>query len=175
MNIFTKIKNFFNSSEDTNASDTQNDGALTVSPILKDFLENEVLNGLDINASQFWNAFEKILEEFTPRNKELLDERESIQKQIDAWHIERKGQPINKEEYKDFLKNIGYITEPAPDFQITTSNVDPEIAKIAGSQLVVPVMNARFALNAANARWGSMYDALYGTDVINEENGAERC
>ena len=174
MNIFTKIKNFFNSPEETNASDTQNDRALTVSPILKDFLENEVLNGLDVNAGQFWNAFEAILEEFTPRNKELLDERESIQKQIDAWHIERKGQPINKDEYKSFLKNIGYITEPASDFKITTSNVDPEIAKIAGSQLVVPVMNARFALNAANARWGSMYDALYGTDVIDEENGAER-
>ena len=160
MNIFTKIINFFNSPEDTNNSDTKNDRALTVNPILKDFLENEVLNGLDINASQFWNAFEKILEEFTPRNKELLDERESIQKQIDAWHIERKGQHINKDEYKSFLKNIGYITEPASDFKITTSNVDPEIAKIAGSQLVVPVMNARFALNAANARWGSMYDAL---------------
>ena len=102
MNIFTKIKNFFNSPEDTDTSDIQNDRALTVDPILKDFLENEVLDGLDINASQFWNAFEKILEEFTPRNKELLDERESIQKQIDAWHIKRKGQPINKAESKEF-------------------------------------------------------------------------
>ena len=109
MNIFTKIKNLFNPPEDNNIPDIKNDRTLRVNPILKDFLENEVLNGLDINASQFWNAFEAILEEFTPRNKELLDERESIQKQIDAWHIDRKGQPIDKDEYRSFLKNIGFL------------------------------------------------------------------
>ena len=131
MNIITKIKNFFKSPETTNKPKAQKDLSLTVDPVLKDFLENEVLNGLDIDVNHFWSAFENILEEFTPRNKELLQDRESIQQQIDTWHIERKGQPIDKEEYKSFLKDIGYITEPAADFQITTDNVDPEIAKIA--------------------------------------------
>ena len=134
----------------------------------------EVLEGLDIEANNFWASLESILDEFGPRNIELLEKRETIQSQLDAWHIERKGKEHDKESYKEFLKSIGYLVEEGADFEITTENVDPEIKEIAGAQLVVPVMNARFSLNAANARWGSLYDALYGTDVISEEGGAEK-
>ena len=122
----------------------------------------------------FWISLEKIINEFSPKNKTLLGVRESMQEQIDAWHLANPGQEKNLDIYKNFLKEIGYLLEEGGDFKITTENVDPEIASIAGPQLVVPVMNARFALNAANARWGSLYDALYGTDMISEENGASR-
>ena len=106
--------------------------------------------------------------------KHCLIQEESMQEQIDAWHLANPGQERNLDVYKNFLKEIGYLLDEGEDFKITTENVDPEIASIAGPQLVVPVMNARFALNAANARWGSLYDALYGTDMISEENGASR-
>ena len=149
-------------------------GGLTVAKELDDFLRNEVVNGININPDEFWSSLEVILEEFGPRNRDLLAERESLQAQIDQWHIKRKGQPHDPESYKKFLIDIGYLLEEAEDFQINTSNVDPEIKEIAGAQLVVPVMNARFSLNAANARWGSLYDALYGTDVISEDGGASR-
>jgi malate synthase len=149
-------------------------GNLQVSPELDSFLRNEVLPGLDIQPDQFWNAFETVLAEFAERNKSLLDKREDIQKQIDDWHLARKGSDHNHEEYLNFLKDIGYLLDEGDDFEITTQNVDDEIKTVAGAQLVVPVMNARFALNAANARWGSLYDALYGTDMISEEGGAER-
>ena len=149
-------------------------GNLEVSPELDSFLRNEVLPGLDIEPDQFWNSFETVLAEFAERNKSLLDKREDIQKQIDDWHLERKGSDHNHEEYLNFLKDIGYLLDEGDDFEITTQNVDDEIKTVAGAQLVVPVMNARFALNAANARWGSLYDALYGTDMISEEGGAER-
>ena len=149
-------------------------GSLSVSTDLESFLRSEVLPGLDLSEEHFWISLEKIINEFSPKNKTLLGVRESMQEQIDAWHLANPGQEKNLDIYKNFLKEIGYLLEESGDFKITTENVDPEIASIAGPQLVVPVMNARFALNAANARWGSLYDALYGTDMISEENGASR-
>ena len=174
MNIFTKLTSFFNTSKAEKQDSNSDPVSITISHHLKDFLENEVLDGLDITKEHFWTSFENIINEFSPRNKALLDKREDIQSQIDSWHIDRKDVDFNSEEYKTFLTDIGYIAPRSPDFSISTDNVDPEIKTIAGPQLVVPVMNARFALNAANARWGSLYDALYGTDVISEEDGAEK-
>ena len=149
-------------------------GNLQVSSELDSFLRDEVLPGLDITPEQFWSSFEKILIEFKSRNISLLEERKNLQKQIDDWHLERRGEAHNQKEYIQFLKEIGYLKAEGDDFEITTENVDDEISKVAGAQLVVPVMNARFSLNAANARWGSLYDALYGTDMISEEDGADR-
>ena len=149
-------------------------GSLSVAEELSSFLSTEVLPGLEISEDHFWSSLEKIIQEFSPRNKELLDIRESMQSQIDAWHLANPGKEKNLDVYKDFLKDIGYLLPEGEDFKITTENVDPEISSIAGPQLVVPVMNARFALNAANARWGSLYDALYGTDMISEDDGASR-
>ena len=174
MSIFTKLASLFNNQKSETQTSNSDSVTLTISNHLKDFLENEVLEGLDISKEHFWSSFEKIVNEFSPRNKALLDKREDIQSQIDNWHIDRKDMDFNPEEYKSFLTDIGYIAPRSPDFSISTDNVDPEIKTIAGPQLVVPVMNARFALNAANARWGSLYDALYGTDVISEEDGAEK-
>ena len=170
MNIFNKITSFFSSDNSDNTTEL----SIKISSDLKNFLENEVLPGLYINANSFWKSFESIIKEFAPRNKELLVKREDIQSKIDKWHLDRKGEEHNHNEYKKFLEEIGYIAPRSPDFLINTDNVDPEIKTIAGPQLVVPVMNARFALNAANARWGSLYDALYGTDVISEDDGAKR-
>ena len=150
-----------------------NQGSLKVSKELDDLINKKVCAGIDVEPENFWKSLEKIIEEFTPRNKALLEKRQDLQKKIDEWHLANKKE-IDKTEYKNFLKEIGYLLEEADDFSIETKNVDPEIASIAGPQLVVPVMNARFALNAANARWGSLYDALYGTDVISEEGGAEK-
>ena len=149
-------------------------GNLQVAKQLEKLLAEEILPGLNISEEEFWDSFNHIVEEFVPRNKSLVEDRENLQKQIDQWHLDRKDQKHNHEEYKTFLKQIGYWVEGTDDFQITTTEVDPEISEIAGPQLVVPVMNARFSLNAANARWGSLYDALYGTDMISEEGGAER-
>ena len=149
-------------------------GNLQVSQELDNFLRNEVVPGIDVDPIEFWQSFEKILDEFGPRNRELLKKRTEIQKKIDEWHIERQGSDHNQQEYVSFLKEIGYLVDEGEDFKITTDNVDEEIKTVAGAQLVVPVMNARFSLNAANARWGSLYDALYGTDMISEEGGAER-
>ncbi len=151
-----------------------NKGSLSVSIDLEAFLKSEVLPGLDLSEDHFWNSLENIINEFSPRNRELLDIRESMQGKIDAWHLANPGGEKNLGVYKDFLKDIGYLLPEGEDFKITTENVDPEISSIAGPQLVVPVMNARFALNAANARWGSLYDALYGTDMISEDDGASR-
>ena len=176
MNIINKLVSLFKSENSSSQPEEQMSSTYTlqVSKDLKDFLENEVLVDLDISADHFWSSFEKIVDEFSPRNKELLEKREDIQSSIDAWHIERRDSEHNHMDYKSFLEDIGYIAPRSGDFTITTSNVDPEIKTIAGPQLVVPVMNARFALNAANARWGSLYDALYGTDVISDEDGAKR-
>ncbi|MDA9001481.1 malate synthase G [Gammaproteobacteria bacterium] len=176
MNILNKIASFFKTQAETSSAvpESQEPQSMQVSGELKSFLENEVLDGLDISPEHFWSSLESILAEFGPRNKALLDKREVIQSQIDEWHLARKNTDHDHEEYKDFLKEIGYIVPDTGDFTISTSDVDDEIKTIAGPQLVVPVMNARFALNAANARWGSLYDALYGTDVISEDNGATK-
>ena len=149
-------------------------GSLSVSIKLDEFLTSEVLPDLNITSDHFWQSLEAIVQEFGPRNRELLGLRETIQQKIDAWHLSNKDQAHDFESYKSFLQEIGYLTEDKGEFTIETQNVDPEIATIAGPQLVVPVMNARFALNAANARWGSLYDALYGTDMISEDDGATR-
>ena len=163
------FKKFFGISESSSSEIN-----LNISPTLKDFVKNELIPGLDISENYFWSSFEKILNEFSLRNKELLLKRARIQEQINEWHIKNRGLDFNLDDYKNFLFDIGYIYPRSSNFKIKTWNVDPEIRKIAGPQLVVPVMNARFALNAANARWGSLYDALYGTDIIDEEDGAVR-
>ena len=149
-------------------------GTLSVSNELEAFLKSEILPGLDLTEEDFWTNLEKIIDEFGPKNKALLEIRESMQEKIDAWHLSNPEQQKNLTLYKEFLNEIGYLSNDAGDFRISTKNVDPEISIIAGPQLVVPVMNARFALNAANARWGSLYDALYGTDMIPEHNDASR-
>ena len=179
MNIFTKLVSLLKSETemvpnpiDDSARVTY--GGLHVSKELDNFLREELTPGINIQPSLFWKSLESILDTFGPKNIELLAKRDSLQEQIDNWHIQRKDQDHNAAEYKSFLKEIGYLLEEGDDFSIETSDVDPEIKTIAGPQLVVPVMNARFALNAANARWGSLYDALYGTNVISEEDGAER-
>ena len=146
-------------------------GSLNVHKDLDSFLNDEVLTGLDLNPEDFWKKFEELLEEFHQRNKDLLAKRSFLQDQISIWH---KNNDFNLDDYKKFLAQIGYLEEVPDDFIITTENVDPEISSIPGPQLVVPIMNARFALNATNARWGSLYDALYGTDVIQEDGGASR-
>ena len=149
-------------------------GNLTVNTVLLEFINNEVIPGLDIIAEDFWKKFDLALHELAPINTILIEKRENIQKKIDGWHLANKGKEINKNEYIKFLKSINYIIEEKEDFQISTQNVDEEIASIAGPQLVVPIDNARYAINAANARWGSLYDALYGTDVIPETDGATK-
>ncbi len=148
---------------------------LKVSSKLISFVNNELLEGLDIPLDEFWVNFDKAVHELSPRNKELINIRADLQKKIDAWHIEKKNSEIKIENYKTFLKDIGYLKDEGADFQIETKNVDDEIAQIAGPQLVVPIMNARYTLNAANARWVSLYDSLYGTNIIeSEEGGSER-
>ena len=149
-------------------------GQLNVAMELADFINHELLPKIDRDQGQFWMGFEAIIKEFTPRNSSLLAERDDLQTKIDDWHLGRKEHKHDAAAYKKFLIEIGYLEEAQKDFEISTSNVDKEIALQAGPQLVVPVKNARFALNAANARWGSLYDALYGTDAISEGNGAER-
>ncbi len=141
---------------------------LKISEELLFFVNNELFNGTDISPEKFWKDFDKAVHELAPKNKELIDFRETLQKKIDKWHIDNKGKDIQIKEYKNFLKEIGYLKDEGPDFKIETSDIDEEIATIAGPQLVVPIMNARYALNAANARWMSLYDSLYGTDVIEE-------
>ncbi len=149
-------------------------GGLQVAEDLYNFINNEALPETGVDADQYWAAFDAIVHDLAPRNRELLAKRDDIQAQIDSWHKERKGQAFDLEAYKAFLTEIGYLLPEGPDFTAETANVDPEMATMAGPQLVVPVMNARFALNAANARWGSLYDALYGTDAVSEEDGAEK-
>ena len=149
-------------------------GHLSVASELLDFVNNELLPATGISKKKFWTGLDKCAHELSPKNKNLLEFREILQKKIDIWHRDKKGKKINNKKYFNFLKEIGYLKKERKNFQIQTKNVDNEISTIPGPQLVVPVMNARYALNAANARWGSLYDALYGTDVISEANGAER-
>ncbi|GGY54049.1 malate synthase G [Bacterioplanes sanyensis] len=149
-------------------------GGLQIAQALYDFINDQAIPGTGVDAEHFWAQFDAIANELAPENKALLAKRDELQAKIDAYHQQRQGQPHNAEEYKAFLQEIGYLLEEGEDFSASTENVEPEIATMAGPQLVVPVMNARFALNAANARWGSLYDALYGTNVISEEGGAEK-
>ena len=149
-------------------------GNLTIASLLFEFINKEIIPGIDINVDEFWKKFDTAVHELAPINRALIEKRETIQKQIDTWHLANKDEDLNKDEYIKFLKSINYIVEEKEDFQITTQNVDDEIAKIAGPQLVVPVDNARYAINAANARWGSLYDSLYGTDVISKINDATK-
>lgn len=148
-------------------------GNLRVAPVLYDFVNDEALPGTDIDPDTFWSGVDKVVADLTPKNQDLLRRRDDLQAQIDKWHRARVIGGFEPADYKQFLEDIGYL-EPEPgDFTITTAGVDDEITTTAGPQLVVPILNARFALNAANARWGSLYDALYGTDVISDEGGAE--
>ena len=149
-------------------------GGLQVAKVLYDFVNNEALPGTGLDAAGFWMGADQLINELAPKNKALLAKRDDLQAQIDAWHQSHAGQAHDASAYKAFLEQIGYLLPEVADFQITTQNVDEEIARMAGPQLVVPVMNARFALNASNARWGSLYDALYGTDAISEADGAEK-
>lgn len=148
-------------------------GKIKVEKNIYDFFSEKVVPEAELDVEQFWRDFEKIVLDFTPRNKELLEKRDELQNMIDAWIKENK-ENFDSEAYKKFLEEIGYLEKEVEDFEITVENVDDEIAKIAGPQLVVPINNARYAINAANARWGSLYDALYGSDIISEEGGAEK-
>ena len=148
---------------------------LKVSDTLLSFVNNELLKDIKIKPERFWSNFDKYIHELAPINRELIKTREDLQTKIDNWHIKNKGIKIRKDEYKKFLFEIGYLKDEGPDFKIATNNVDDEITEIAGPQLVVPIMNARYTLNAANARWVSLYDSLYGTNIIeSEEGGSER-
>ena len=169
MKIFSK---FLKSS--TSKERVINEIKLDISDNLKEFVQDELLPGLNISSEYFWSSFQEILSSFSQRNKDLLNKRKDLQEKIDLWHIENKNKDFDIDQYKNFLNDIGYLHPRSNNFSIKTFNVDPEIRKIAGPQLVVPVMNARFALNATNARWGSLYDALYGTDIISESEGAIR-
>ena len=145
---------------------------LSVSEKLVSFVNNELLPGTNVSKEKFWSGFDKCIHELSPKNKKILETREKIQKTIDAWHKDQKNKKLNLNKYREFLKKIGYLKKPGPNFKIMTKNVDNEISNICGPQLVCPISNSRFLLNAANARWVSLYDSLYGTDIIPETHGA---
>ncbi|QIT55617.1 malate synthase G [Aquisalimonas sp. 2447] len=150
------------------------EGGLQVAKQLHALVASELTAGTGVAPATVWSTLESLVNDLGPRNRELLEKRDRIQEQLDDWYKQRKGQPHDHEAYKQFLKDIGYLLPEGDDFQVTTANVDPEIGEVAGPQLVVPISNARFALNAGNARWGSLYDALYGSDIIPEDGGKEK-
>jgi malate synthase len=168
------VSNYFSVEADLTMTERVQAAGLQVAKELFDFVNDKAIPGTGVDQEAFWSGFSAIANELAPRNRELLAKRDDIQAKIDAFHADRQGQDLDFAEYKAFLKDIGYLVEEGADFEASTANVEPEIAEMAGPQLVVPVMNARFALNASNARWGSLYDALYGSTVISEDGGAER-
>jgi len=149
-------------------------GGLKVDERLVHLVQDEIAPGTGVDPSAFWTSLGRIVKDLAPKNRELLEKRDTLQKKIDSWHLARKGKPIDKKEYRKFLIEIGYLVPEGEKFSVITAKVDAELAQVSGPQLVAPLDNARFALNAANARWGSLYDALYGTNVIPEEKGVER-
>jgi malate synthase len=175
-NRYKRLKNnqFLLPSKENAVADRVQTSGLSVEKALYDFINIEVLPGTGIEAAKFWADFDALIHDSAPQNRSLLQKRAALQSKLDAWHLERSSQDLDAAAYKTFLTEIGYLIPEGAPFSINTTNVDDEIAHLAGPQLVVPVTNARYALNAANARWGSLYDALYGTDVISEEDGAAR-
>src|SRR5690554_6366760 len=163
-----------NPSRQATMTERDQGGGIQIAKNLYDIVHSEAIASTGVDAYNIWAEFDKIVNELAPRNRDLLAKRDEIQEKMDTWKRDHKGQKLHMAEYKAFLKEIGYLVDEPAAFKISTANVDPEIATMAGPQLVVPIMNARFALNAANARWGSLYDALYGTDAISEEGGAEK-
>ena len=155
-------------------SEVTNVAGLSVATTLFNFINDEAIPGTGLSSETFWEDFATLIEKLSPRNKDLVEKRALLQSKIDAWHIKHRDQEFDAQTYREFLLSIGYLVPEGDAFSINTKNVDAEISSVAGPQLVVPVTNARYALNAANARWGSLYDALYGTDAISEEDGAER-
>jgi malate synthase len=149
-------------------------GGLRVARILHDFVNREAVPGSGMEPEAFWAGFARLVHDLAPRNRELMQKRDALQEDIDGWLKANRGKPVEPADSEQFLRGIGYLQPEPSAFAVTTANLDSEIATIAGPQLVVPVSNARYALNAANARWGSLYDALYGTDVIPEDDGAAR-
>src|ERR1051325_4810857 len=147
---------------------------LKIDDKLYHLVHDEIAPGTGVDPEAFWRALGALVKDLAPKNRMLLDRRAALQAEIDGWHRARKDRPLDRDKYAAFLERIGYLLPEGADFKVTTANVDPEISEIAGAQLVVPLDNARYALNAANARWGSLYDALYGTNVIPEEDGAEK-
>ena len=149
-------------------------GNLRIANVLYDLVRSEMAPGTGLDPDAVWEALGRIVADLGGENRRLLDVRDRLQESIDGWHEERSGQPIDPHEYREFLTSSGYLVPEGGPFRITTHTVDPEISSIAGPQLVVPVDNARYALNATNARWGSLYDALYGSNAIPEADGTER-
>src|SRR5699024_11193874 len=147
-------------------------GSIKVAKNLYDFINDEALPNTKVDEQQFWQDFEKIFVDFTPRNTDLLNKRQELQDKISAWHKENTTFDANQ--YKNYLTDIGYLEEEVEDFKVDVENVDDEIARMGGLQLAIPINNPRYEINAANARWGSLYDALYGSDIISEENGQEK-
>ena len=141
-------------------------GRLKVDEGLYRLVQDEIAPGTGVEADAFWISLGEIVADLAPKNRTLLNKRDALQQRIDEWYLSTKGEPVEPNEYEEFLAEIGYLLPEGGDFQATTANVDPEIADVSGPQLVVPVDNARYALNAANARWGSLYDALYGTYLL---------
>lgn len=158
--------------EEAVTDDRQTEGGLSIDPTFYRFIEQELLPAIGMLSDDFWQGVEALVDELTPVNRRLLEIRDDLQEKIDAWHRERQGSEWNHDEYVQFLRLIGYLKKPGEPFTITTRNVDPEIAEVAGPQLVVPVSDARYAINAVNARWGSLFDALYGSDVISGGEGS---